>query len=110
VPPEVGEFVMLTPQVTYYRIKDLRRLRRDFLLAVFSSAQFQRVLALRAKQSTRDYIGILAQRELPVVVPDLAEQDRIIATLNVVDALVAALNSDTVAVSALMATLTNDLC
>ena len=110
VPPEAAEFVMLTPQVTYYRVKDSGRLRGDFLLAVFTSEQFQSALRLRAKQSTRDYIGILAQRELPVVVPDPDEQDRIVRKLHQVDIAVTELKKHIAEVSALMATLTNTLC
>jgi type I restriction enzyme, S subunit len=110
VPPEIGEFIMLTPQVTYYRIKDSTRLRRDFLSAVFTSEQFQKVLEIRAKQSTRDYIGILAQRELPIVIPDLPEQNRIIEKLNGVDIAISALKRRALGLSAVLGTLTVNLC
>jgi len=50
VPTDAGEFVMLTPQVTYYRIKDNAKLRPEFLLAAFSSKQFQRTFQIRAKR------------------------------------------------------------
>jgi type I restriction enzyme S subunit len=86
VPDDVGDFIMLTPQVTYYRIKDPTRLRPQFLLAAFNTASFQRTLQTRAKQSTRDYIGILAQRDLPVNVPDKIVQDRILRKLERIEA------------------------
>jgi type I restriction enzyme M protein len=91
VPDTVGDFIMLTPQVTYYRVKDSKRLRPKFLLAVLNSEQFQRVFQVRAKQSTRDYIGILAQRELPVSIPDVAEQDLILENLEKIEVAVRAL-------------------
>ena len=102
LPSEAGEFVMLTPQVTYYRIKDFTRLRPNFLLAVFASEQFQRVLQIRAKQSTRDYIGILAQRELPIWVPDPPSQDRILEGLAGVDCVIRSLKIELAALSALV--------
>lgn len=110
VPPEAGEFIMLTPQVTYYRVKDSTRLRRDFLLAAFTSEQFQQILAIRAKQSTRDYIGVLAQRELPIVVPDLPEQDRILEKLDAIDTLISLLKVQVARLSTLRSNLVNTLC
>ena len=109
VPLGVGEFIMLTPQVTYYRIKDSKQLRREFLLAVFNSEQFQQLLAIRAKQSTRDYIGILAQRELPIVVPVIAEQDQIIQKLNEVDDAISAAKSQVSVLASLLTALANRL-
>lgn len=105
VPPQVGEFIMLTPQVTYYRVKDEKRLRRDFLLAIFNSEQFQEMFRVRAKQSTRDYIGILAQRELPVIVPDLREQDRILTELERIDTAISDLEQQATSSTRLAATL-----
>lgn len=109
VPSEVGEFVMLTPQVTYYRVKDRSRLRPNFLLAVFASEQFQQDLQVRAKQSTRDYIGIQAQRELPIVVPDLLSQDRILEGLAGADAVVRSFKIELAALSALASVVVNHL-
>ncbi|MEN9285541.1 MAG: hypothetical protein RLZZ179_3034 [Verrucomicrobiota bacterium] len=110
VPDSVGEFVMLTPQVTYYRVKDSKRLRPKFLLAVLNSEQFQRVFQVRAKQSTRDYIGILAQRELPVSIPDVDEQDRILENLDKVEAAVRALEMHLASDAGLFAKSINTLC
>jgi type I restriction enzyme, S subunit len=109
VPTEVGEFIMLTPQVTYYRVVDSSRLRKDFLLAVFNSEQFQQSLKIRAKQSTRDYIGILAQRELAITIPDVIEQDQILENLARVDNLIRSLKSRSTESKALSAALANTL-
>jgi len=98
VPDDVGSFIMLTPQVTYYRVRNPQLLRPQFLLVALSSERFQRVFKRRAIQSTRDYIGILAQRNLPLSIPDVNEQDQILEELketeNAIDALKAQLRSD----------------
>jgi len=109
VPAEVNDFVMLTPQVTYYRVTDLTQLRRDFLLASLRSHQFQGILANRAKQSTRAYIGILAQRELPVMIPDLREQDRILSQLREAEVVIASCKQQMFALSTLISKLSNNL-
>jgi type I restriction enzyme S subunit len=110
VPSGVGKFIMFLPQVTYYRVKDSTRLRPDFLSAVFTSEQFQSVLGIRAKQSTRDYIGILAQRALPIVVPDMTVQNRIVEKLNGIDGAIAGLKTKALALLTLIGTLTNTSC
>jgi type I restriction enzyme M protein len=110
VPDSIGEFIMLTPQVTYYRVKDSTRLRSKFLLATLQSEQFQRVLQVRAKQSTRDYIGILAQRELPMSIPDVDEQDRILGNLEKIDAAVRALKIQSSSNAKLLSNSINLLC
>jgi type I restriction enzyme M protein len=110
VPLGVGEFIMLTPQVTYYRVKDDSRLRREFLIALFSSSRFRGILESRAKQSTRDYIGIKAQLELPVVVPTPSEQDRILQELNKIDAASASLKAQKGALTELFSYLVSNLC
>jgi type I restriction enzyme S subunit len=110
VPADAGEFIMLTPQVTYYRIKDPTQLRRDFLLAAFSSEQFQQCFRIRAKQSTRDYVGILAQRDLPLVIPNLAQQDRILELLNKVDAAITLVKSEGLTLGALSSALIEQIC
>jgi type I restriction enzyme S subunit len=110
VPDDVGDFIMLTPQVTYYRVKDPKQLRPKFLLAALNSEQFQRVFELRAKQSTRDYIGILAQRELPVRIPDVNDQDRILENLEKIEVAVRALKAQLASDAELFAKSINTLC
>jgi type I restriction enzyme, S subunit len=73
--PKVDDYVMLTPQVTYYRILDRKVLNNVFLKAVFDSPLFQtQFRRVAADGSTRDYIGITKQRNLFVVLPSLEEQ------------------------------------
>ena len=72
------EYAMLTPQVTYYRIKNEERLSREYLYAFFNSLDFQNELKTKAAQSTRPYIGITAQQNLSVFLPkDVNEQKEI---------------------------------
>jgi type I restriction enzyme S subunit len=82
--PEDAREVMLTPQVTYYR--PARGLSSEFLFYYMQSDQFQRTLRMIAGQSTRDYVGISAQRRLLYIpVPDASEQRRIVSTARVLD-------------------------
>jgi len=77
----VFPFFMLTPQVTYYRVKNRRRLSNRFLMQYFNSPIFQEILSNYANSgSTRDYLGIMAQLDLPIILPDLSEQYAIAAT------------------------------
>lgn len=63
-------FIMLTPQVTYYRVKDREKLRPRFLKYYFDSAPFKEILdAWAGAGSTRAYLGITEQRKLPVPLP-----------------------------------------
>ena len=81
-----GDFVMLTPQVTYYRPKDATKLNNRYLKYYFDSEQFQQVLQSWAGAgSTRAYIGITDQLRLPVILPPLAEQKAIAAVLGALD-------------------------
>tara|TARA_R110002073_G_scaffold11861_1_gene53256 strand:- start:29980 stop:31320 length:1341 start_codon:yes stop_codon:yes gene_type:complete len=76
VTDEAGK-VMLTPQVTYYRTSD-DVISRKYLLYFMRSPLFQHPLKKLAQQSTRDYIGITAQKELRIAFPlVLAEQNEI---------------------------------
>ena len=92
----VGEittpYIMLTPQVTYYRVKDKRRLSNRYLRHFFDGNGFQSVLRALAGGGTRSYIGISAQHQLPVILaPTLLEQDAIADALSDVDALIGGL-------------------
>jgi len=80
------DFIMLTPQVTYYRIKDETKLSNKFLKYYFDNSVFQRTLSLYAGGgSTRDYIGITNQLDLPVVLPLFPEQKAIADVLSSLD-------------------------
>lgn len=85
VPDDVLQ-LMLTPQVTYYRIGDSERMNYKYLAQFFRSEKFQEPLKSLAKQSTRDYIGILAQQDLQIAYPlSITEQVRIANMLAVPD-------------------------
>lgn len=69
------DFIMLTPQVTYYRVKDETQLNNVYLKAYFDSSFFQNILGLWAGAgSTRAYLGITGQLKLPVIIPPLEKQ------------------------------------
>lgn len=82
------EYIMLTPQVTYYRVANTSQLYNGYLRHFFESDAFQRVLQSMSGGGTRSYIGITAQRLLPVLIPPLAEQLTIAEYLSDCDALI----------------------
>lgn len=66
--PEGYEYIILTPQVTYYRVH--KGLSNVFLRYYFESSYFQSTLeAFAGGGSTRAYIGITKQCGLPVYLP-----------------------------------------
>ena len=66
-------YIMLTPQVTYYRVA--KGLDRYYLKAYFDSEFFQsRIKRIAGIGTTRAYISITAQRKLPLIIPPLALQ------------------------------------
>src|SRR5262249_28513994 len=66
--PDVSHYIMLTPQVTYYRCNP-QLLLPKFLHLFFRSFRFQRTLEAFSAQSTRNYIGITNQKNLPILYP-----------------------------------------
>jgi type I restriction enzyme, S subunit len=83
-------YVMLTPQVTYYRVKNSNKLNNTYLRYYFDSSFFQQLIHLWAGSgSTRAYIGITEQAKLPVVVPHIETQQKIAAILSAYDDLIA---------------------
>ena len=67
-------FIMLTPQVTYYRVIDKGQLDPKYLKNYFDSPAFQQLFETWGqKGSTRSYLGITSQLDLPIVVlpPDV---------------------------------------
>jgi len=83
--PEIEDFIMLTPQVTLYRIPEENRLLRLFLRYYFESMEFQKTLKRLSMQSTRAYIGISAQKKLWIYLPRIKEQQQITQILSGVD-------------------------
>ena len=79
------EYIMLTPQVTYYRVTDSTRLSNYYLRQYFDSQPFQSLFKSLAGGGTRAYLGIVKQLALPVVVPPLPEQHAVATALCDVD-------------------------
>lgn len=70
-------YVVLTPQVTYYRIK--RDYSPKYIFYQFQSNVFQEQLKLLSGGgSTRDYVGIVAQRDLRLIKPPINEQKEVV--------------------------------
>ena len=77
------DYIMLTPQVTAYRVKDPTQLLGHFIRYWFMSPVFQRTMIADAEGgSTRAYIGITKQLTLPLRFPPLEEQHRIVKALD----------------------------
>ena len=84
--PEVPDYVMLTPQVTYYRTNPAK-LSNSYLKYAFQAPFFRDQLDSFSAQSTRPYIGITAQKELQLDFPPLPVQRRIAGILSAYDEL-----------------------
>lgn len=84
VEEEHGE-LMLTPQVTYYRLNQKGVLNRRFLYHFFQSPDFQKTLARMGGQSTRAYVGISQQKKLACIIPPSGEQEKIARMLSTWD-------------------------
>jgi len=80
-------YLMLTPQVTYYRT-DSNKLINRFLSYAFQEPLFQKTMKSLAQQATRPYIGITAQRKLKVRWRSIDEQRRIATILSAYDDLI----------------------
>jgi len=86
VPEIETEYIMLTPQVTYYRVKNKDVLNNVFLKYYFDFGSFQELLALWAGSgSTRAYLGITAQQNLSIRLPKINEQKKIAKVLSDLD-------------------------
>ena len=77
------EYIVLTPQVTYYRILNPSLLNHKFLYYSFQSPKFQEQIINIAKiGSTCAYIGITRQLQLKIPLPPLEEQKQIVEILD----------------------------
>jgi len=85
VPADAPPFIC-SPQTTFWRVLDESRLRRDYLYAYMRSRTFiEQWWARKGETDMADYVSLTAQRELRVVVPPAAVQQRIgwpVATLD----------------------------
>ncbi|CAI1853512.1 restriction endonuclease subunit S [Serratia liquefaciens] len=75
IPENISEpYWMLTPQVTYYRWVH-EKYNANFFAYLFQSKSIQTQLEIiGSKQSTRSYVGLIAQGDLIVVIPPIEEQ------------------------------------
>jgi len=80
-------YLMLTPQVTYYRTENNKLLNR-YLMYAFQEPLFQKTMKSLAQQATRPYIGITAQRNLKVRWMPIHEQRRVTSVLTIYDNLI----------------------
>ena len=67
--PKTYKQVMLSPQVTMYRLSDHSFLTAELLKQFFLTSTFQNEIREMSGQSTRDYIGVKAQRNLHILLP-----------------------------------------
>lgn len=89
---EIGcDYIMLTPQVTYYRVLNREKLDNYYLRHYMDGNVFQTILQSSSGGGTRSYIGITAQRQLPIVIPSKEEQTAIADALSDVDGLIGSL-------------------
>lgn len=65
----IEDFIVLTPQVTLYRVKNKDAINKEFLYCLFCSESFQQVLQSDSDQSTRKFLSITNQRLLRIVLP-----------------------------------------
>ncbi|MEL6811539.1 MAG: restriction endonuclease subunit S [Bacteroidota bacterium] len=76
------DYVMLTPQVTYYRILDHKKMVNQYLYYYLKSPNFQNPMnEIAGIGSTRAYIGITKQQSLKVRYPKSLEKQRQIASI-----------------------------
>ena len=85
VPELKTPYIMLTPQVTYYRVLNKDKLNQDFIKSTFEAPVFQNALLALCTGATRLYIGISEQRKLPFSYPSKKEQTKIASFLSAVD-------------------------
>ena len=82
--PDEYDTIVLTPQVTYYRA--ITGINNQYLKYYFDTNEFQQLFANWAGSgSTRAYLGITAQRKLPIVLPPIEVQNKIVNILSALD-------------------------
>ncbi|MBT9455271.1 MAG: restriction endonuclease subunit S [Burkholderiaceae bacterium] len=81
------DYVVLTPQVTYYRSLDSSRLFNGFLYYCLLSPAFQLAMGkIAGAGSTRAYIGITRQLDLQIALPLIEVQRELAARLGAIQA------------------------
>jgi type I restriction enzyme S subunit len=87
IAPDVPHYLMLTPQVTYYRTNS-QQLDPRYLVFVFRSPFFQAQLGNVSAQSTRPYVSITTQRRLLLHWHEPIIQRRVASVLGAYDDLI----------------------
>ncbi len=78
-----------SPQTTFWRVTDPKRLDRQFLFAYMRAPEFQRQWTVRKGDTDMaDYVSLTAQRTLLVPLPPLPTQQKIAAILSAYDDLI----------------------
>lgn len=75
-------FLMLTPQVTYYRTTGKEILGRYLFLYMQSRLFREQLKLLSLNQSTRPYIGLIEQKNLVICYPSIERQHQICAEID----------------------------
>jgi len=84
-------YIMLTPQVTYYRIKNKSKILNAYLATFFNSDFYQKSLFNLSGGGTRAYVGITEQQKLIILYPNsIKEQQKIASSITVLDGLITA--------------------
>lgn len=83
VPDEIEwPFVVLTPQITYYRLLDPTKLSREFVFFYLQSFGIRHQMrVLSCHQATRPSVSLLTQREMRFVIPPYEQQVEIASFL-----------------------------
>jgi type I restriction enzyme S subunit len=68
--PQTDSHLVLTPQVTYYRVKNRERINKEFLYCLFCSSNFQQEFIGNSAQSTRNFLSITNQRSMKIILPN----------------------------------------
>jgi type I restriction enzyme, S subunit len=80
--PDVDPYIMLTPQVTYYRCNK-EKLLPEYLGCFFQTYKFQRLFETYSAQSTRNFMGITNQKKMHIYLPNtIEEQEQIISPIS----------------------------
>jgi type I restriction enzyme S subunit len=85
--PDFDGFIMLSPQVTYYRVNP-KKICNRYLKYAFSEPHFQAQMKSYSAQSTRPYISITSQRGLEIFLFPWPIQQKIAAILSAYDDLI----------------------
>lgn len=85
-------YIMLTPQVTYYRVKNSNMLCSSYIKQYFQYNLFQQTIKNISGGGTRAYIGITTQRQLPFILSSIQEQIAIATVLSDTDELITSLD------------------